>query len=77
VHNTGFPLLLGLRLRFCLRGKQASYSNFFFHFNSVFLLWSVFAAATDGKPGNVGGKQKPKLIKKHGSRKVNRVGIKY
>jgi hypothetical protein len=45
--------LLGLRLRFCLRGKQAGYSNFFFQFNSVFLFWSVFAAATDGKPGNV------------------------
>jgi hypothetical protein len=53
LHNTGFPLLLGLRLRFCLRGKQAVYSNFFFQFNSVFLFWSVFAAATDGKPGNV------------------------
>jgi hypothetical protein len=53
--NTGFPLLLGLRLRFCFHGKQAGFSNFFFQFNSVFLFWSVFAAATDGKPGNVSG----------------------
>jgi len=59
--NTGFPLLLGLRLRFCLRGKQAVYSNFLFQFNSVFLFWSVFAAATGGKPGNVSGKRVPKL----------------
>ncbi len=47
--NHSFPLLLGLRLRFCLRGKYSDIFNFIFHINLVDLFWPVPAAATDGK----------------------------
>jgi hypothetical protein len=42
--------LLGLRLRFCLRGKYSDIFNYFFQINFVDLFWPVPAAATECKP---------------------------
>jgi hypothetical protein len=42
--------LLGLGLRFCLRGKYSDIFNLIFQINFVDLFWSVPAAATECKP---------------------------
>jgi hypothetical protein len=46
VYNSGFQLLLGLRLRFRRCGKYSGVFNYIFQFNFVDLFWSVPAAAT-------------------------------
>ena len=55
--NNGLHQLLGLRLRFCLRGKYSDIFNFIFQINSVDLFWPVPAAATECKRANVSGKR--------------------
>ncbi len=45
--------LLGLRLRFCLRGKYSDIFNLVFQINFVDLFWPVPAAATECKRANV------------------------
>ncbi len=49
-YNRGLHQLLGLRLRFCLRGKYSDIFNSIFQINFVDLFWPVPAAATECKP---------------------------
>ena len=49
-HNRGLHQLLGLRLRFCLRGKYSGNFTPIFQINLVDLFWPVPAAATECKP---------------------------
>jgi hypothetical protein len=57
--------LLGLRLRFYLRGKYSDVFTPIFQRNFVDLFWPVFAAATECKRVNVGSNFKiPKPQKK-------------
>ncbi len=51
--NRRLHQLLGLRLRFSLRGKYSGVFNYIFQFNFVDLFWSVPAAATECKRPNV------------------------
>ena len=51
--NNGLHQLLGLRLRFCLRGKYSDIFNSIFQINFVDLFWPVPAAATECKRANV------------------------
>ncbi len=58
--------LLGLRLRFCLRGKYSDIFNSIFQINLVDLFWPVPAAATECKRANVVrnlGKTDKKIMK--------------
>jgi len=47
--NRRLHQLLGLRLRFCLRGKYSDIFNSIFQINFVDLFWPVPAAATECK----------------------------
>jgi hypothetical protein len=48
-NNNRLHQLLGLRLRFCLRGKYSDVFTPIFQRNFVDLFWPVFAAATECK----------------------------
>ena len=52
-YNNRLHQLLGLRLRFCLRGKYSDIFNLIFQINFVDLFWPVPAAATECKRANV------------------------
>ena len=62
-YNNRLHQLLGLRLRFCLRGKYSDIFNFIFQINFVDLFWPVPAAATECKRANVSGKCKKNPLK--------------
>jgi hypothetical protein len=55
IANNRLHQLLGLRLRFCLRGKYSDVFTPIFQRNFVDLFWPVPAAATECKRANVSG----------------------
>jgi hypothetical protein len=61
--NNRLHQLLGLRLRFCLRGKYSDVFNFIFQINLVDLFWPVPAAATECKPWTLAATIKKIFIK--------------